>query len=166
MLKARVPAVAEQAVRELSSGRPDAECLKAVHQAGKLLDREGFVRRPDWRELLDGTRPTQHYKAELGEWAHGWQYFASSSREHHFRRSVVRANSSRTDRAHLESHSGRNASVVLVGAPTAKEFEVPPHEFRCLVLERLRLALPLSEATCEGCGEDLDEGGFHRAACT
>jgi len=32
-------------------------------------------------------------------------------------------------------------------------------------LERLRLPLPLTEATCEGCGQALDVRGLHRAAC-
>ena len=34
-----------------------------------------------------------------------------------------------------------------------------------LLLERLRLPLPLAEATCEGCHRFLDSRGEHRAAC-
>ena len=34
-----------------------------------------------------------------------------------------------------------------------------------MLLERLRLPLPLTEAVCEGCGKPLDEHGRHRAAC-
>jgi len=66
----------------------------------------------------------------------------------------------------LRSHSGRFAGAALTGAPTAPEFEIQPLEFRTLLLERLRLPLPLTEATCEGCGQALDVRGLHRAACS
>ena len=67
--------------------------------------------------------------------------------------------------AHLRSHSGRNAGAVLVFAPTAPEFTIAPHLFRILVLERLHLPLPITEAVCEGCGAPVDIHGHHRAAC-
>ena len=70
------------------------------------------------------------------------------------------------DRAHLRSHSGRNAGVVFAHEPTAPEYVIPPHLFRVLLLERLRLPLPITEATCGGCGAPLDPRGIHRAACT
>ena len=47
---------------------------------------------------------------------------------------------------------------------TGPEFKVEPHLFRTLVLERLRLPLPVTEAFCE-CGSPLDVWGRHRAAC-
>ena len=68
--------------------------------------------------------------------------------------------------AHLRSHSGRSAGVVFSHAPTTAEYIVPPHLFRVLLLERLQLPLPLTEATCNGCHEPLDPLGRHRAACT
>ena len=68
--------------------------------------------------------------------------------------------------AHLRSHSGRNAGVVFSHAPTTAEFTVPPHLFRVLLLERLQLPWPLTEATYNGCHEPLDPLGRHRAACT
>ena len=68
--------------------------------------------------------------------------------------------------AHLRSHFGRNAGVVFSHAPTTVEFTVPPHLFRVLLLERLQLPVPLTEATCNGCHEPLDPLGRHRAACT
>ena len=51
-------------------------------------------------------------------------------------------------------------------APTTTECTVPPHLFRVLLLERLQLPLPLTEATCNGCHERLDPLGRHRGACT
>ena len=70
------------------------------------------------------------------------------------------------DQAHLRSHSGPYAGAALAGAPTVPEFAIEPLEFRTLLLERLRLPLPLAEATCEGCGRSLDTRGSHRASCT
>ena len=70
------------------------------------------------------------------------------------------------DRAHLRSHSGRNAGAALGGAPSAEEYTIDSAAFRVLLLERLRLPLPLTEAVCEGCGRSLDLLGRHRAACT
>lgn len=69
-------------------------------------------------------------------------------------------------RAHLRSHSGRNAGVALAHCPTAPEFTIPPHLFRTLLLERLQLPLQITEAECEGCQAPLDPLGRHRASCT
>jgi len=169
MIEQRAPTVAAAAVAELSAERPaedEQSCLAEARAAGELLSREGFVQRPSWDALRAGLRPQQHFGAtEPGEWAHGWQFYASSTREHHFRRSELLSKSGPADCAHLRSHSGRHAGAALGGAPTAPEFEIRPLEFRTLLLERLRLPLPVSEATCEGCGRVLDERGFHRAAC-
>ena len=43
---------------------------------------------------------------ELGEWHHGWQYYASCCSEYHYRETVVLAQSCAADQAHLRSHSG------------------------------------------------------------
>ena len=67
--------------------------------------------------------------------------------------------------AHFRSHSGHNVGVALSHAPTVPEFTIPPHPFHVLLLERLRLPLLLTEATCEACHEPLDPLGRHRAAC-
>ena len=68
-------------------------------------------------------------------------------------------------RAHLRSHSGLNAGIVLFHAPTAPEYTVPPHLFRVILLERLALPLPVNEARCDACHEPLDTLGRHLAAC-
>ena len=81
-----------------------------------------------------------------------------------FRETVILAQSCAADQAHLRSHAGPCASDVFCGAPTQKEFEVEPHLFRNLVLERLRLPLDVTDAVCE-CGCRLDTEGRHRAAC-
>ena len=68
----------------------------------------------DWFALQSGARPPQQHVSEPGEWPHGWQYFASSASDHHFRE-IVLAQSCAADQAHLRSHSGAGASDVLCG---------------------------------------------------
>ena len=168
MIAQRLPTVAEQAIKSIEEGQaPEGrpQGLAEAVAAGELLAREGFLQLPGWNELKDGLRPEQHMSNEPGEWAHGWQYYASSTREHHLRRCTVLPSSPPADKAHLCSHSGRHAGAALAGAPTAPEFTIEPTEFRTLLLERLRLPLLLTDARCEGCGRKLDEPGRHRGAC-
>ena len=81
-----------------------APCLREVQTAADLLDREGFAQagtgaRPSWRELFEGARPPaqeDRRESEPGEWIHGWQFYASSTREtfyreHHLVPSMSRA---------------------------------------------------------------------------
>ena len=103
--------------------------------------------------------------AEFGEWAHGWQYVASSNKEHYFKKNHIVAYGTKADNAHLRSHSGPGSAAALGGAPTAPEYTIELPLFRTLVLERLRQPLPLTHRFCEGCGELLDRRGIHRGAC-
>ena len=121
------------------------------------MDSHGFLSRPTWAELREGKRPQPPQDRDVGDWSHGWQYYASSASEHHFRRGVVLPGSDRADRAHLRSHAGLNAGCVLGGAPTARELSADV--FRTVVLERMRLALAITDRRCEGCGKALDVKG-------
>ena len=84
--------------------------------------------------------------------------------EHHFRDTVIIAQSDAADQAHVRSHSGPGASDLLCVSPTAPEFRLEPHLFRTLVLERLRLPLDVTESRCE-CGNRVGALGRHRGAC-
>ena len=143
MIRRRHGPVADLIVRELSVERP------IFHLAGVVAARDRLT--------------------EMGLVAPGWEALADE--QTHDQNCWLRKNSMLTNRtasrqAHLRSHSGRNAGVVFSHAPTTVEFTVPPHLFRVLLLERLQLPLPLTEATCNGCHEPLDPLGRHRAACT
>eukprot|EP00973_Karenia_brevis_P017467 2396713-Karenia_brevis.AAC.1 len=120
------------------------------------MDVEGFVNRPSFADLLRGLRPEPPKDAERGEWQHGWQFYASSVREHFHRDRTVFPRLSVAEQAHLRSHGGRFAPTVLVGAPTAREFEIQAADFRHLILERLALPPSFTEKVCEGCGVALD----------
>ena len=164
MLQQRLPRLTGQIMHHFS--HPDVlGCLGELQESVSRLDRDGFIARPCWEMLRRGARPRPLLIVEPGEWHHGWQYYSSSSSEHHFRETVVLAQSCAADQAHLRSHwTMCHASQVLHGAPTAVEFRVKPLLFRTLVLERLRLPLSITEARCE-CGGSLDFRGQHRAAC-
>ena len=164
MLQQRIPNLTRQVV-ECLSVEGATGCLGDLQAASRTLDRSGFVNRPIWEALQRGIRPQRPTAAiEPGEWQHGWQHYSSSSSEYHFRETVVLAQSCAADQAHLRSHSGPCASLVLRGSPASPEFTVKPHLFRTIILERLRLPLLITDARCE-CSAVLDARGQHRAAC-
>ena len=85
MIVQRLPTVAAQVVANLANDQEAIGCLTELEEATSRLDHEGFVSRPEWTELRSGARPPQVQSSEPGEWQHGWQYYASSSSEHHYR---------------------------------------------------------------------------------
>ena len=102
-----------------------------------------------WKFLRASARPPPAEIAEPGEWQHGWQRCASSSLELHFTESIVAAQSSVVNQAHLRSHPGPGARAVLCGAPTGREFVLQPGEFRTIVLKRLRLPFQITKLHCK-----------------
>ena len=99
MIQARLPIMAN-AVMEGLEGNAQG-CIGELQESTRVLDASGFIGRPSWTSLRAGARPPPPTVAEPGEWQHGWQYYASSSLEHHFRETVVFAQSSAADLAHL-----------------------------------------------------------------
>ena len=153
-------------IADVLGGAQALGCLGWLQTATQVLDRNGFVSRPGWRALQ--VRSTSSPSTRVRAWrvaAWCWQYFASSASEHHFRETVVHAQSCAADQAHLRSHSGAGSSDVLCGCPTGPEFKILPTLFRTIVCGRLRLPLQLTESRCE-CGVALDKCGRHRGACT
>ena len=155
----RFPVVASQVLAHLTDNR----AIGRVAGGDRQADHEGFVSRPEWTALRDGSRHPQADTSEPGEWQHGWQYHASSSSERNFQKSVVIAQSSAGDQAHLMWPCGTSASAVLLGCPTKCEFPTRPETFRLLTLERLRLPIHVAGAQC-AYGAPLDQLGRHRGA--
>ena len=129
-----------------------------IARIGNSVGQARFCRQARVAQFEDGRQ------AEPGEWPHGWQYHASSSSEHTFRKNVVLDQSCAADQAHLRSHSGPGASDALSVCPSKQEYRIEAGLFRTLILERLRLLLQVTEKVCE-CGTMLDSTGRHRAAC-
>ena len=164
MVDQRNPAVAER-VEEALLGQdvPQEECLAHLREASATLERQGFAEKPSW---ASGKRPsTRDVEGEPGEWHRGWQYWSSSVSDSDFRKTTMLHGCTAAHRAHLRSHSGRNAGAALALCPTTPEYTIPPHLFRTLLLERLRLPLQITEDRCEGCHTPLDALGQHHAAC-
>ena len=166
MISERNPAIAEHVEHAMTQEMHHKGCLAELHNACGRLDREGFWWQPTClvRVVAWQTTP-ESVSSEPGEWKHGWQFWASSVSDTHFRKNSVLSRCTATQQAHLRSHSGHNAGVALACAPTNPECTVPPLLFRVLLLERLQLPLPIAEATCEGCGNPVDSLGRHGAAC-
>ena len=115
---------------------------------------------PQWKETIHGGEP---------EWHRGRQYWSSSVSD------SQRSHSGRNARAAPLCPTGKKLAKVglaKVGLakighdrPTTPECTIPPHLFRTLLFERLRLPLQITEDRCEGCHTPLDALGQHRAAC-
>ena len=125
MIAARTPSVARQAFHCLQArAAPAGGCLEALIQATATLDSQGYAARPTWEDIANGVRPPKGVLAEAGEWQHGWQYFASSTTEHHYLTTSILPSLSAAARAHLRGHSGPGAGVALSTPPTAPEFVI------------------------------------------
>ena len=164
MIQQRCPQLAADILAELSNG-PSTPCLLELEAAEQQLRREQILDRPTWPDFAQGRRPAPRaQERELGEWSQGWQFFAASAREHHFRRS--RFGTNEVLMARLRSRSGPGSSAALSGCPTCPEYTIAASEFRTLLLDRLYLPLPATTHRCEGCGDVLDTRGHHLTACT
>ena len=87
--------------------------LAEAEEARRLLVSEGFADCPSWDDILQGKRPpsVSRVQSEVGEWAHGWQFYASRTREHRFLEFQLRPNMSRSDLAMLRSQGGLHAGI-------------------------------------------------------
>ena len=109
MIQERNPAIAEIVENAMVHNVfPPEGCLSELVQATSQLDQDGFAERPSWSESahepIEGTRRVAARLAVLGI----------------FRLSTMLSGQSASNRAHLRSHSGRNAGVVFAHAPTAR----------------------------------------------
>ena len=120
MIAQRNPAEAEMVVQSMSDDiNPGEGSLAELKMATDRLDRQGFWWRPSWSELQEGRRLETH--TEPGEWQHGWQYWSSTVTDSHFRKMTMLSGRTAARRAHLRSHSGRNAGAALAGCPTCPD---------------------------------------------
>ena len=146
-----------------------------ARQAREILVNEGFVG-PSWEELARGRRPPQVENPDPGEWARGWQFFASRVREKAFRQRVLMPSLLPAQRALLHSQAGIRASHYFscakgnfFGATDSSN-----EQFVTLLRRRLRLPLLLDCRECPGRHTDgrgrlapvaLDAYGDHLASC-
>jgi len=96
--------------------------LGEVRAAQRTLEDEGFGEAlrelglpgcPSWAELRLGARPPAVEDPDPGEWARGWQFFASRARDRRYKQATVLPRLSRAERALLLSQSGVFAGRAL-----------------------------------------------------
>jgi hypothetical protein len=167
VLRARLPTLAARVLEELEGGGSASPGLYAAQQAIIALREEGYTGLPTWRAVYEGERPPEPADADPGEWAHGWQYYASSERETYFKDHVVMPNRTLSDQALIRSQSGPQAGRALTALPTGNETTLSPIRMNVLLRRRLRPPLPLGPRRCNGnsCRRELDALGDHWAAC-
>ena len=164
MMAARCPNLCETFCQELESESSRAESLRQAAAARRSLVRKGYDECPTWGALKAGTRPPKPETTEPVEFAHGWQYHASSRTETHYREHMVFARQERPRQALLHSQAGLCAGTHLTALPLRPETKWKPAQLRALLLRRLWLPLHLQDRWCR-CGLPLDAWGHHRAAC-
>ena len=104
MISQRNPGVADMVVRTMEGELPFPPGRRMAELDSSRFDREGFWWKPSWPELREGKRPPENTTGEPGEWQHGWQYWASSVSNSHFRQTTMLSVRSAASRAHLRSH--------------------------------------------------------------
>ena len=141
-------------------GASAAPSTRAAAQAEAALRLAGF-HAPPWTALADGlaTGEASHF----GDAARGWQQAACASLDQRPLETLL-SDLDGASRALLLSQAGPGGSLALTALPTREEFTLQDDTFRCVLLRRLRLPLPLEARACR-CGGALDELGDHRAAC-
>ena len=188
MLHSRIPAHAErwseqlefaqanvahvEFLKELPSGLQEAEIAR------RTLVAEGYRDCPTWGDIRAGVMPRTPEPLDCapGEWARGWQFYASRARDRRFLEFEVRPHLTKAEQALLLSQGGPFASQYLQALPTKSQLELENLHLHCLMRRRLRL--PLADglrccpASSHGKGKkftrdkiDLDQYGDHLASC-
>ncbi|CAE7270304.1 RPL19B [Symbiodinium sp. KB8] len=125
-----------------------------------------------------GQRPSRRYKRgrtqgqctknnrEFGEFLRGWQHRAAFAGDKHALELQV-SHIDAASRALLLSQAGQHVARARAPStvfPTSADVAVPAPLFRVLLLQRLRLKLPVAPRTC-ACRGRVDTLGNHSAAC-
>ena len=121
-LRERFPVAAQHMTRQLETGSGVNSLMQAKYAADQLAN-IGMQNMPSWSALLAGQRPQQIERPDIGEWKHGWQFYASDALEQHERISLLRSLRHRglhgpsPDRARIRSCSGRFGATWLIALP-------------------------------------------------
>ena len=66
----RSPMAVSKMQEQLESEVPQGQSIQELINAKALLQREGFLRMPSWRELCERKRPEPSTSTEPGDWPH------------------------------------------------------------------------------------------------
>ena len=133
--------------------------MQAEH-AGTWCEAQGWADRPTWADLVAGLRPPNLDVSAtvLGEWKHGWQYYASDAAETReldalkraFAWPNTRSNAACRSKARLESCTGRFAAACMINAPTCESLTFTNVEIQISMWRRLGLAIPFEGPDTHG----------------
>ena len=89
MLRERAPALTADICRALDAGAAGLPPgLRQAAEARRQLAQEGYET-PTWTALALGARPPPTQDREMGEWAHGWQFWAARARDDRAREGIM-----------------------------------------------------------------------------
>ena len=153
----RYPAVGNRMLAHLTAAQAEQRpagvprCILQVELAGTWCEVHGWTNRPTWADLAAGVRPPnpEPEDTELGEWQHGWQYFASNAAEKSEQEGLkqelalpsTRRNAAATGKARLFSCTGRFAAAWMTIAPTSDSLTFTNAEILIAMRRRLGLAV-------------------------
>ena len=143
-IREHYPTLAQYILNELQSPEHAASSLHGAAACRENLQARGSRQCPSWQAVHEGVRPAQVEQAEVGEWKHGWQYFAASRLEQTHRDTAVLPSMSPACKALLRSQSGLSSATHLVQIPTCPELTVSCRDMRTMMLRRPRLPPGLS----------------------
>ena len=117
----RFPILSAAYVSELeseSSSTSVRSCFRGARVARLLLQCEGFEA-PTFSDIAHGIRPEAVAACDVdpGEFQHGWQYYAASARERHFRQEF-RNTADSVQQTLLRSQSGRFSARAFMAVPS------------------------------------------------
>ena len=126
-------------------------CLLQAEYAGTWCESQGWAQRPTWADVAAGMRPPtpDPTTTELGEWRHGWQYYASNAAEDlelvRLKQVLAwpnnRSNAACTGKARLWSCTGRFAAAWMVTAPRSDATTFLNVEMHIAMKRRLGMAI-------------------------
>ena len=119
VLADKAPKVHATFLEQASAEQPSAACIQELQSAQQKLTEERCADMPTWQEASQGVAAPYAEDIDAGEWRRGWQYHASSAREHHFSDHVVLPASCPSRRAMLLSQSGPGAGRWMKAIPSS-----------------------------------------------
>ena len=136
------------------------DCLVEVANSAQSCTKTGWHDRPNWINLLAGERPPNkpdNYQV-LGEWSHGWQFFASYAAEEAEFFNLLRAlawpstrtNAAAAGKARMHSCRGPFSGVWLTVCPTSPALQFSNVDLLGAMRLRLGLAIAFEDDDAHG----------------
>ena len=167
VLAEKAPTVHKLFLEQVRAESPSAACIQELQRATQMLADEGCTEMPTWEAAAQGAQAPYPENIDAGEWRRGWQYHASSAREHHFSERVVLPASCLPRRAMLLSQQGPGSGRWMTAIPSSPATTFSPVRMQVSLRRRLRWPLPVNPRHCNGrsCMKLLDPLGDHWASC-